>query len=122
MDDRNLSTTPVIATTVLKDIMNGTLLKNVTNLLTNNETESFQTYTEIPDEQTWTSPVALISTTDQPKLHTSTTKPFDEFGPPEGLEYIFVPLGVLVFVIILSSVVGILIFKVHLKRFGTSIT
>ncbi|XP_044004472.1 integumentary mucin C.1-like isoform X2 [Aphidius gifuensis] len=39
---------------------------------------------------------------------TTTEKPFDEFGPPEGLEYIFVPLGVMIFVIILSGVVLIM--------------
>ncbi|XP_070518002.1 uncharacterized protein C3orf18 isoform X5 [Cardiocondyla obscurior] len=39
----------------------------------------------------------------------STTEAFDEFGPPEGVEYIFVPLGVVVSVIILSAVVWVLI-------------
>lgn len=39
-------------------------------------------------------------------VSTTTTKdPFDEFGPPEGVEYIFVPLGVMIFVIVLSAVV-----------------
>ncbi|XP_012522143.1 uncharacterized protein C3orf18 isoform X3 [Monomorium pharaonis] len=42
-------------------------------------------------------------------LYTPTTESFDEFGPPEGVEYIFVPLGVLVSVIILSAVVWVLI-------------
>ncbi|XP_071627860.1 uncharacterized protein [Temnothorax longispinosus] len=40
---------------------------------------------------------------------TTTTESFDEFGPPEGVEYIFVPLGVVVSVIILSAVVWVLI-------------
>lgn len=40
---------------------------------------------------------------------TTTTDSFDEFGPPEGIEYIFVPLGVVVFVIILSAVVWVAI-------------
>ncbi|KAG7190036.1 hypothetical protein KM043_006185 [Ampulex compressa] len=40
---------------------------------------------------------------------TTTTDSFDEFGPPEGIEYIFVPLGVVVFVIILSAVVWVLL-------------
>ncbi|XP_011142210.1 uncharacterized protein LOC105184835 isoform X3 [Harpegnathos saltator] len=40
---------------------------------------------------------------------TTTSDSFDEFGPPEGVEYIFVPLGVVVSVIILSAVVWVLI-------------
>ncbi|OAD59203.1 hypothetical protein WN48_09469 [Eufriesea mexicana] len=36
----------------------------------------------------------------------TTTEIFDEFGPPDGIEYIFVPLGVVVFVIVLSAVQG----------------
>lgn len=39
----------------------------------------------------------------------STTDSYDEFGPPEGVEYIFVPLGVVVSVIILSAVVWVAI-------------
>ncbi|XP_076650394.1 uncharacterized protein LOC143357715 isoform X3 [Halictus rubicundus] len=39
----------------------------------------------------------------------TTTEAFDEFGPPEGIEYIFVPLGVVVFVIVLSAVVWVII-------------
>ncbi|XP_032675332.1 uncharacterized protein LOC116846067 isoform X5 [Odontomachus brunneus] len=43
-------------------------------------------------------------------MYTPTTSDsFDEFGPPEGVEYIFVPLGVVVSVIILSAVVWVLI-------------
>ncbi|XP_066581310.1 small integral membrane protein 29 isoform X3 [Prorops nasuta] len=43
-------------------------------------------------------------------VYTSTTlDPFNEFGPPDGVEYIFVPLGVMVFVIVLSAVVWVLI-------------
>lgn len=34
------------------------------------------------------------------------TDPYDEFGPPDGIEYIFVPLGVMIFVIVLSAVVS----------------
>lgn len=40
----------------------------------------------------------------------TTTEEFDEFGPPEGVEYIFVPLGVMIFVIVLSAVVSPLYF------------
>lgn len=39
----------------------------------------------------------------------TTTEMFDEFGPPDGIEYIFVPLGVVVFVIVLSAVVWVAI-------------
>lgn len=39
---------------------------------------------------------------------TTTEDSFDEFGPPEGVEYIFVPLGVMIFVIILSAVVRLI--------------
>ncbi|XP_076650392.1 uncharacterized protein LOC143357715 isoform X2 [Halictus rubicundus] len=46
----------------------------------------------------------------------TTTEAFDEFGPPEGIEYIFVPLGVVVFVIVLSAVVIIISRKRKLER------
>ncbi|XP_076241595.1 uncharacterized protein LOC143183770 isoform X2 [Calliopsis andreniformis] len=46
----------------------------------------------------------------------TTTEAFDEFGPPDGIEYIFVPLGVVVFVIVLSAVVIIISRKRKLER------
>lgn len=46
----------------------------------------------------------------------TTTESFDEFGPPEGVEYIFVPLGVVVSVLILSAVVLIISRKRKLER------
>ncbi|XP_076295996.1 uncharacterized protein LOC143216623 isoform X2 [Lasioglossum baleicum] len=46
----------------------------------------------------------------------TTTEAYDEFGPPEGIEYIFVPLGVVVFVIVLSAVVIIISRKRKLER------
>ncbi|XP_017889490.1 uncharacterized protein C3orf18 homolog isoform X2 [Ceratina calcarata] len=46
----------------------------------------------------------------------TTTEMFDEFGPPDGIEYIFVPLGVVVFVIVLSAVVIIISRKRKLER------
>ncbi|XP_032675329.1 uncharacterized protein LOC116846067 isoform X2 [Odontomachus brunneus] len=50
-------------------------------------------------------------------MYTPTTSDsFDEFGPPEGVEYIFVPLGVVVSVIILSAVVLIISRKRKLER------
>lgn len=49
-----------------------------------------------------TAGTSLCTTT----LATTTTEDnFDEFAPPEGVEYIFVPLGVMLFVIVLSAVV-----------------
>lgn len=47
---------------------------------------------------------------------TTTLDSFDEFGPPEGVEYIFVPLGVVVSVIILSAVVWVAISLLSLPR------
>ncbi|KAK0167830.1 hypothetical protein PV327_001688 [Microctonus hyperodae] len=47
---------------------------------------------------------------------TTTEDPFDEFGPPEGVEYIFVPLGVMIFVIILSAVVLIVSRRRKMER------
>lgn len=50
-----------------------------------------------------------FNTSKSTTIYTSTTESFDEFGPPEGVEYIFVPLGVVVSVIILSAVVWVAI-------------
>lgn len=46
-----------------------------------------------------------VTTVETSTARTSTTELYDEFGPPEGIEYIFVPLGVMIFVIVLSAVV-----------------
>lgn len=55
-------------------------------------------------------PTAIsFNTSRSTMIYTSTTESFDEFGPPEGVEYIFVPLGVVVSVIILSAVVWVAI-------------
>lgn len=55
-------------------------------------------------------PTAIsFNTSRSTTIYTSTTESFDEFGPPEGVEYIFVPLGVVVSVIILSAVVWVAI-------------
>lgn len=48
---------------------------------------------------------SLVNFTTKTSICSTTEEPFDEFGPPEGVQYIFVPLGVMVFVIILSAVV-----------------
>ncbi|XP_058806495.1 uncharacterized protein C3orf18 homolog [Phymastichus coffea] len=49
-------------------------------------------------------------------MATTTEVPFDEFGPPDGVEYIFVPLGVMIFVIVLSAVVIVISRKRKLER------
>lgn len=54
-------------------------------------------------------PFNATRTTTYAYAPTSTTESYDEFGPPEGVEYIFVPLGVVVSVIILSAVVWVAI-------------
>ncbi|KYM94669.1 Uncharacterized protein C3orf18 like protein [Cyphomyrmex costatus] len=62
-------------------------------------------------------PTAIsFNTTRSTTIYTPTTESFDEFGPPEGVEYIFVPLGVVVSVIILSAVVLIISRKRKLER------
>ncbi|XP_018048617.1 PREDICTED: uncharacterized protein C3orf18-like isoform X4 [Atta colombica] len=62
-------------------------------------------------------PTAIsFNTSRSTMIYTSTTESFDEFGPPEGVEYIFVPLGVVVSVIILSAVVLIISRKRKLER------
>ncbi|XP_029670422.1 uncharacterized protein C3orf18 homolog isoform X4 [Formica exsecta] len=90
-----------------------------------NENTSMTTYVELTQENEsnqWlrniskTAVTSLSGSTAIPfntskstAIYTSTTESFDEFGPPEGVEYIFVPLGVVVSVIILSAVVWVLI-------------
>ncbi|XP_050449490.1 uncharacterized protein LOC126850475 isoform X4 [Cataglyphis hispanica] len=90
-----------------------------------NENTSTTTYIELTQEnegnqQLWNlsktavttlsgSTAIPFNTSKSTTIYTSTTESFDEFGPPEGVEYIFVPLGVVVSVIILSAVVWVLI-------------
>ncbi|XP_031777709.1 uncharacterized protein C3orf18 homolog isoform X2 [Nasonia vitripennis] len=47
---------------------------------------------------------------------TTTEENYDEFAPPEGVEYIFVPLGVMLFVIVLSAVVIIISRRRKMER------
>jgi len=54
-------------------------------------------------------PTAMPFNTSKSTTIYTTTESFDEFGPPEGVEYIFVPLGVVVSVLILSAVVWVAI-------------
>ncbi|KAI4486161.1 hypothetical protein M0802_012486 [Mischocyttarus mexicanus] len=97
-------------------------LKNLPSLATNFTLNSTsETETEIPEQsnnvqQLWSIPKTTVTTLEDTSLlfnisrstvHVATTtlESVDEFGPPEGIEYIFVPLGVMVFVIVLSAVV-----------------
>ncbi|XP_050449487.1 uncharacterized protein LOC126850475 isoform X1 [Cataglyphis hispanica] len=97
-----------------------------------NENTSTTTYIELTQEnegnqQLWNlsktavttlsgSTAIPFNTSKSTTIYTSTTESFDEFGPPEGVEYIFVPLGVVVSVIILSAVVLIISRKRKLER------
>ncbi|CAL1673788.1 unnamed protein product [Lasius platythorax] len=97
-----------------------------------NESTSTTTYVELSQEnesnqRLWnlsktavtslSGPTAIpFNTSKSTAIYTSTTESFDEFGPPEGVEYIFVPLGVVVSVIILSAVVLIISRKRKLER------
>lgn len=92
---------------------------------TYNENTSMTTYVELTQEnesnqQLWNLSKTAVTSLSGPTaipcnisksttIYTSTTESFDEFGPPEGVEYIFVPLGVVVSVIILSAVVWVAI-------------
>ncbi|XP_028982513.1 uncharacterized protein C3orf18 homolog isoform X2 [Diachasma alloeum] len=62
--------------------------------------------------------VATPPTTNSTRSCTTTTteEPFDEFGPPDGVEYIFVPLGVMIFVVILTAVVLIISRRRRMER------
>ncbi|XP_014603097.1 PREDICTED: uncharacterized protein C3orf18-like isoform X1 [Polistes canadensis] len=100
-----------------------------TNFTLNSTSE---TETEIPEEsnnvqQLWSLPkttvtsledTSLLFNTSRSTVHVATTtlESVDEFGPPEGIEYIFVPLGVMVFVIVLSAVVFFISRKRKLER------
>lgn len=114
------NTTSRFTTTVIQNLEK--VSTNISKMIYNVSTEG---YTEFSDnnETTQTSIDVLDIVTTQVTNMSGTTKtstctmttttttedPFDEFGPPEGVEYIFVPLGVMIFVIILSAVVNILI-------------
>ncbi|KAI4491438.1 hypothetical protein M0804_002830 [Polistes exclamans] len=105
-------------------------LPNIATNFTLNSTS--ETETEIPEEsnnvqQLWSLPkttvtsledTSLLFNTSRSTVHVATTtlESVDEFGPPEGIEYIFVPLGVMVFVIVLSAVVFFISRKRKLER------
>ncbi|XP_043685457.1 uncharacterized protein LOC122637430 isoform X1 [Vespula pensylvanica] len=108
-------------------------LNDFSNIETNFTLNSTsETETELSQEsnnvqQLWSLPKTTVTSLEDKSLlfnisrstvHVSTTTldSVDEFGPPEGIEYIFVPLGVMVFVIVLSAVVFIISRKRKLER------
>ncbi|XP_043790619.1 uncharacterized protein LOC122713875 isoform X2 [Apis laboriosa] len=120
-------------TSVTNSITSGMLLDNVqnyTNTMTNASNEISETYMNSTEEngniQLWNVSKTITSLPNSTVISfeasstniyvSTTTEIFDEFGPPDGIEYIFVPLGVVVFVIILSAVVIIISRKRKLER------
>lgn len=117
------------ATNVTESILYTVLVNDLTTVSTNmpstiyNDSVSTTAYVELPqdsenNQRLWNlSAITLLSepttishnASRSTTIYTPTTESFDEFGPPEGVEYIFVPLGVVVFVIILSAVVWVAI-------------
>lgn len=117
------------ATDVTESILYTILVNDLTTVSANmpstiyNDSVSTTAYVELPqdsenNQRLWNlSAITLLSepttisynASKSTTIYTSTTESFDEFGPPEGVEYIFVPLGVVVFVIILSAVVWVAI-------------
>ncbi|CAL7937858.1 unnamed protein product [Xylocopa violacea] len=122
------------ATSVTNSVASGMLLdsiKNYTTMANNVSNETSEAYTYSTEEngntqQLWNVTKAITSfpnstlvsfDTSSTNIYVSTTTEiFDEFGPPDGIEYIFVPLGVVVFVIVLSAVVIIISRKRKLER------
>ncbi|XP_012267170.2 uncharacterized protein LOC105692509 isoform X2 [Athalia rosae] len=82
----------------------------------NRITDNIQNLTKVVDTTVNSTQSSLINLTTQAIICSTTEEPFDEFGPPEGVQYIFVPLGVMVFVIILSAMVLIISRKRKLER------
>ncbi|XP_023288112.1 uncharacterized protein C3orf18 isoform X2 [Orussus abietinus] len=97
---------------------------DLVKILFTGTTETFSDFSESnrSTQQLWndsktTAQVLPVDTTKSTLCTTTTTiDPLDEFGPPEGVEYIFVPLGVMIFVVILSAVVLIISRKRKLER------
>lgn len=118
-------------TSVTSSIISGMLLdnQNYTNTMTNASNEISETYINSTEEngniQLWNVSKAVTSLPNNTVISfeasstniyvSTTTEIFDEFGPPDGIEYIFVPLGVVVFVIILSAVVWVAISLLYLN-------
>ncbi|XP_033324666.2 uncharacterized protein LOC117219567 isoform X1 [Megalopta genalis] len=121
MNDMNISSITSTVTSMM--LLDG--VRNYTTTMENNVSdESSESYLYSTEEngnnqQLWDISKATTSLpnntiasleTSSPSIYVpTTTEAFDEFGPPEGIEYIFVPLGVVVFVIVLSAVVWVII-------------
>ena len=121
-----------VTTEMARIMTNGTTMESHTELPTTTMTTAKTTTTTTMIPHTTPTPPAttqfswnLTKTTVTPSVanatgkicsttvSTTTVDPFDEFGPPEGVEYIFVPLGVMIFVIVLSAVVSLFFFPVE---------
>ncbi|XP_011341543.1 uncharacterized protein LOC105281773 isoform X2 [Ooceraea biroi] len=125
-DTREINATDVTNSILYTILMNDFATVSSTSMTSTiyNESTSTTTYADLSQEsgqRLWnlsrTAVTSLSETTAVPFNATrsttaytsSTTDSYDEFGPPEGVEYIFVPLGVVVSVIILSAVVWVAI-------------
>lgn len=124
-DTRELNTTDT-TDSILYTILMSDLSTNMMNAIYNDNASS-TTYVEVSqanesNQRLWNlsktavtslseSTAIILNTSRSTTMYTPTvtTESFDEFGPPEGVEYIFVPLGVVVSVIILSAVVWVVI-------------
>ncbi|XP_011690561.1 PREDICTED: uncharacterized protein LOC105451663 isoform X2 [Wasmannia auropunctata] len=129
------------ATDVTESILYTVLVNDLTTIpasmpgitIYNNDNVSTTAYAELPqdsetNQRLWNLSRTAVTSLSDPTaipfnttarsttIYASTTESFDEFGPPEGVEYIFVPLGVVVSVIILSAVVLIISRKRKLER------
>lgn len=117
MNEYNMTTvTTMSSTSTLIDDF-----KHYSTMASNMSNETSEAYLEIIEEtennqQLWNvskttaeESILFPFSTSTTAYTPTTTDVFDEFGPPEGIEYIFVPLGVVVFVIILSAVVWVII-------------
>lgn len=124
-DMREFNVTDVSDSILYTILMNdlGTVSTSMASTIYNDST-STTTYVELSQEnesnqRLWnlsktavtslSAPTAIPFNTSKSTAIYTTTESFDEFGPPEGVEYIFVPLGVVVSVIILSAVVWVAI-------------
>jgi hypothetical protein len=127
-DTREINATDITNSILYTILMNDFATVSSTNMTSTiyNENSSTTTYVDLSQEnengqRLWnlskTAVTSLSETTAVPFNATrsttaytsSTTDSYDEFGPPEGVEYIFVPLGVVISVIILSAVVWVAI-------------
>jgi len=127
-DTREINATDITNSILYTILMNDFATVSSTNMTSTiyNESSSTTTYVDLSQEnengqRLWnlskTAVTSLSETTAVPFNATrsttayisSTTDSYDEFGPPEGVEYIFVPLGVVISVIILSAVVWVAI-------------